>query len=427
MCSSICVRLAGIPQLFIKEEDLHKWSPSVKQQELDFDTESGEEECSISPHRNALNGLQKDHTHATVARTFPKSIFSVASRNEAQRLKFEQREKIKFCIKSGQSVKKTFQILQELYGTKAISRSRCKDWYLSFKRGRVSADDERSARATTSTTSKHVREVDRLVRQDSRITIREISAILSLPFGTVHAILASTLHLHQVAHKFVPRLLTPEHKQYRFQICEDLSDQAQNDPTFMSRIITGDESWVYTYKPNSKRPGTAKVNQVRSETKAKLIAFFDIRGVVHREFVPEGQALDAQFYLGVMERLRLNIQIKRPELWRKGNWLLHHDNTSAHDELKECHFFCSNNINLIPHPYHSPDLAPCDFFLFPKVNSMLKGHSFDSVEELQCASLIVLDDLREERFKSAFKAWQQRWVWCTAAQGNYFSADCGQI
>uniref|UniRef100_A0A3Q0SZE6 Mos1 transposase HTH domain-containing protein n=1 Tax=Amphilophus citrinellus TaxID=61819 RepID=A0A3Q0SZE6_AMPCI len=359
-----------------------------------------------------------------------KKSFHVAARNESQRLKFEQREKIKFCIKSGQSAKKTFQILQEVYGTKAMSWSRCFDWYLRFKRGRVSVDDvddDRSGRTTTSKTPKHIREIDRLVRQDFRITIREISAILNVSFGTVHAILASNLNLHQVAHKFVPRLLTPAHKQYRFQVCEDLYDQARDDPTFISRIITGDESWVYSYKPNTKQPGRAKVNQVRTKTKAMLITFFDIHGVVHREFVPEGQAVDAQFYLSVMQRLRENIQIKRPELWQKGNWLLHHDNTSAHNALKECHFFCYNNTNLIPHPYHSPDLAPCDFFLFPKINSKLKGQFFDTVEELQHASLMVLDNLKEEDFQSAFKAWQQRWVCCTAAQGNYFTADGGHI
>uniref|UniRef100_A0A3B4F9X0 Mos1 transposase HTH domain-containing protein n=1 Tax=Pundamilia nyererei TaxID=303518 RepID=A0A3B4F9X0_9CICH len=143
-------------------------------------------------------------------------IFSVASRNALQRLKFEQREKIKFCVKTKISVKKTFQMLQEVYGSKAMSRSRCKDWYLRFKNGRTSVDDEiRSGRPSTSTTPKHIREIDQLVRQDFRISLREISAILNVSFGTVQAILTSTLNLHQVANKLVPRLLTPELKQYQ--------------------------------------------------------------------------------------------------------------------------------------------------------------------------------------------------------------------
>jgi hypothetical protein len=45
----------------------------------------------------------------------------------------------------------------------------------------------------------------------------------------------------------------------------------------------------------------------------------------------------------------------------------------------------------IPHPPHLPDLAPCDFFLFPKVKLRLKGPRFDTVEEIQDESQRVLD------------------------------------
>ncbi|CAI5658033.1 unnamed protein product [Oreochromis niloticus] len=410
---------SGVHHVFdIKEEVSHEWSPSANEQDSDFFQEEEQERCI------GQDGLQEDDTRATAPRTFPMPIFSVASRNAFQRLKLEQREKIQFCVQTRISVKKTFKMLQEVYGSKAMSRSRCKDWYLRFKNGRTSVDDEtRSGRPSTSTTPKHIREIDRLVHQDLRISVREISAILNVSFGTVQAILTSTLNLHQVANKFVPRLLTPELKQNRLQTCKDLCQQTRDDPTFMSRIITGDESWVYGCKPGKAR----KVNPTRSKIKVKLIVFFDIHGVVHREFVPDGQAVDAPFYLNVMTRLRKNIEAKRPELWQKGDWLLHHDDTPAHNALKECHYFCYTDTNLILHPQHSPDLAPCDFFLFPKINAKLRGHFFDTVEEFQHASLIVLDSLGEEDFHRAFTAWQQRWVWCAAVQGNYLAANGGQI
>jgi hypothetical protein len=43
-------------------------------------------------------------------------------------------------------------------------------------------------------------------------------------------------------------------------------------------------------------------------------------------------------------------------------------------------------MTLIPHPPHSPDLAPCDFFLFPKIKLKLKGRRFDAIEEIQAES-----------------------------------------
>jgi len=65
-------------------------------------------------------------------------------------------------------------------------------------------------------------------------------------------------------------------------------------------------------------------------TKSMLIVFFDIRGIVHHEFAPQGQTMNAGFYRNVLCRLREDIQRKRPELWRAGNSLLHDDNAPSH-------------------------------------------------------------------------------------------------
>jgi hypothetical protein len=58
---------------------------------------------------------------------------------------------------------------------------------------------------------------------------------------------------------------------------------------------------------------------------------------------------------------------------------------------------------VIPHPPYSPDLAPCDFFLFPKIKLKLKGRRFDTVEEFQAESHRVLDTLTEKDFQEALQ------------------------
>jgi len=57
-------------------------------------------------------------------------------------------------------------------------------------------------------------------------------------------ILTEELHMRRVSAKFVPRHLTTEQKDDSVSICTDLHGRAQNDPKFMSSVITGDESWV---------------------------------------------------------------------------------------------------------------------------------------------------------------------------------------
>ena len=62
-----------------------------------------------------------------------------------------------------------------------------------------------------------------------------------------------------------------------------------------------------------------------------LVVFFDWQGVIHKEFVSEGQTINAVNYKGVMERLVNRIQRVRPGMCESGDWLLLHDNASSHN------------------------------------------------------------------------------------------------
>jgi hypothetical protein len=75
---------------------------------------------------------------------------------------------------------------------------------------------------------------------------------------------------------------------------------------------------------------------------------------------------------------------------------------------------------VIPHPPYSSDLAPCDFYLFPKMKLKLKGRRFDAIEEIQAESQ------REKYYQEAFQKWWRRWEWCLHAGGNYFEGDGGR-
>jgi len=72
---------------------------------------------------------------------------------------------------------------------------------------------------------------------------------------------------------------------------------------------------------------------------------------------------------------------KQPEMWSSGNWFLHPDNVPVHTALSVQHFLAKNNMIVIPHPPYSPDLTPCDFFLFPCMKGQMKGNCFVDVKE----------------------------------------------
>ena len=77
---------------------------------------------------------------------------------------------------------------------------------------------------------------------DRRSTVREIAQEVGVSKDSTHAILHYDLNMHRVAVKFVPKLLSPEQKDLRFEVAQDLLDTANTDPEFLNTVITGDES-----------------------------------------------------------------------------------------------------------------------------------------------------------------------------------------
>jgi histone-lysine N-methyltransferase SETMAR len=182
-------------------------------------------------------------------------------------VKLEQRANIKFCMKLSKSRAETFEMIQRAYINRAMSRARCFEWHARFKRGRTSLeDDKRSGQPSTSSTPKNVETIRRFVHEDCRRTINDIATIVNVSNGTVQTVLTCDLNMHRIAAKFVPRLLTPEQKEHFVTICQELRQRAMDDSSFMSRVITGDESWVYGYYPKTKhslRNGRAQDPQYR--------------------------------------------------------------------------------------------------------------------------------------------------------------------
>ena len=76
-------------------------------------------------------------------------------------------------------------------------------------------------------------------------------------------------------------------------------------------------------------------------------------------------------------------------------------------------------INTVPHSPYSPDLAPCDFCLFPK----LRGCRYETIEEMKEAVTKVIDMLTQEDFRRAFQNLLEWYNKCIAGGGDYFKGD----
>jgi transposase len=75
---------------------------------------------------------------------------------------------------------------------------------------------------------------------------------------------------------------------------------------------------------------------------------------------------------------------------------------ARHTSLKTTEFVTNNNMVIVPHPPYSPDLALCDFALFPKLKMKLKGRRFETAFDIQRESQAVVDSIKENGFHGAF-------------------------
>ena len=124
-------------------------------------------------------------------------------------------------------------MLQQAYGEDCLSRTQCHVWYQRFKSGRTSIeDDHKSGRPSTSMDEEHVEKVLAVIRQNRRMTVREVTEEVGICKSSCHLILTDKLKMRHVAAKFVPRLLTDAQKENRVTVSQELFDRSNVKKTF---------------------------------------------------------------------------------------------------------------------------------------------------------------------------------------------------
>ena len=236
--------------------------------------------------------------------------------------------------------------------------------------------------------------------------------------------------MRRVSAKFIPKLLSDKQKQHRFQVAQELINRSENGADLLNRVITGDESWVYGYDPETKAqlsqwkslgsPRPKKTGQSQSNVKMMMVVFFNSTGIVHHEYAPRGQTVNQEYYKSVLERLRENMRKKRPARWRDRNWILHHDNAPAYHAFSIIEFLAKFQIPVLSQPPYTPDIAPADFYQFQKLKFSLQGHRFDSIEDIQANTERALNTLKKKKFQECFEKWKHRWSRCVQSQGDNF-------
>ncbi|UYV63689.1 hypothetical protein LAZ67_2005309 [Cordylochernes scorpioides] len=313
----------------------------------------------------------------------------------------------------------TYELIKEAFGDAALSCSSTFEWFSRFLKGREKVNDDQNTGSPRSLRCEENKlKIKELIKSNRIISIKDLSSETGLSVGLCHQIVTKDLDMIRTSSKFVPRILTEEQKEVRMDVCKNMIEMTRTDPEWMQKIITGDETWVYQYDPETKRqssqwiergePKPKKARFAKSKVKTLLVNFFDINGLVHHEFIPFGRTINQEVYLGIMRRLREAGRLKRPERWQNNDWILHVDNARSHTAHVVLQFLAKHSTIHIPHPPYSPDLAPNDFFLYSILKMKLKGRKFDNVDMIQAESKATLRNLSKSDFISCFDNWKKR-------------------
>jgi histone-lysine N-methyltransferase SETMAR len=275
-------------------------------------------------------------------------------------------------------------------GANVMTVQHVRKWCREFDSGRVNVLDEQKIGQPSMSTDL-VLDIDAAVQADRRVSIAQLEIRFNLSRGTIWDIVHERLGYRKVCFKWVPRQLTDEHKKRRMGSSLMLHQRyEEHGEAFLSRIITGDKSWVFHCTPESKVESMTwkhPHSPVKKKFKTgKLMAtiFWDVHGVLLIDFTPPDSTINAAAYQKTLKRLKEAIRRTRPGLLtNRLAVLLLHDNARLHSATATMNVLNSWGWEILQHPPYSADLAPSDFHLFPKMKKHLRGHRFHSNEDVR--------------------------------------------
>src|ERR1700712_1634247 len=344
--------------------------------------------------------------------------------------KSEFRVLIKHYFLRGKTIKETEDKLKKYYGESAPSHKMVQKWFTNFRCGQMTTEDaERPGPSFTVTTEEIVTKVHDIVLHDRRVKVREIAEAVGISTERVHNILHQHLEMKKLSARWVPRLLTVDQKRNRVTTSKDCLDMFKRNPKeFLRRFVTVDETWIHHYTPETKEqskqwtsPGERapkKAKTVISAGKVMATVFWDSQGIILIDYLEKGRTITGQYYSELLDRFDAAFKEKRTFPYRT-KLLFHHDNAPAHSSAVATAKLVNLGYELLPHPPYSPDLAPCDFFLFPNMKKWLGGKRFASNEEVITETEAYFTEFEKSYYLEGLQKLENRCARCIELKGDY--------
>ncbi|CAF4715888.1 unnamed protein product [Rotaria sp. Silwood2] len=322
-----------------------------------------------------------------------------------------------------------YEELHSVFADEAPPLRTVERWAKWFREGREEVEDEaRPGRPVTETTTENIEQIRRLIDDDPYSTIEELQEQTGLSYSTTQRIISDHLQLRKITARYIPKHLTDFQRAERVRICKENLEKFEKRIWRLCDVVTGDESWFYHKQIGRKSANAAWVTKgdppptvvrlSKFAPRTLFSIFFKSNGpvIIHR--IERGQTVDHRYYIdNCLQPVVNEIKRQRPSFGTRGIKLLH-DNGKPHVHKAVCDYLESEDITIVPHPPNSPDLAPCDFWLFDFVKQNIGDQ--DDAESLNDAITTFMYSLDPEEYRKTFDKWVERMQLCVDNNGEYF-------
>ena len=297
-------------------------------------------------------------------------------------------------------------------------------WFDQFKSGDLNTDHKPIPGRPLIDHEGRKERLKEAIINDRYITYRDLVAQVNVSTGSIFN-LKDELGVEKLKGIWIPHQLTITHKNQRKIWPENQLRIFKNGSLRkVDHIVTGDEMWMFfhtVYQGNKRRwifsdePYHEVAKQSNTRNNRMFTIFFNSSSVVHSQFQEEGFAVKSIDYLDTLKKAKQNLVDSGTK-----NFILHQDNSPVHMSQESKDYYKEDKWQLTNHPPHSPDLSPCDFWLFKEIKTAFRGKKYETDTELALAVDLFIAQIPISEFEKCFKIWFERMDKCIKAEGGYF-------
>jgi histone-lysine N-methyltransferase SETMAR len=339
-------------------------------------------------------------------------------------MELEQRYIIKFLTEEYVKTPEILARLRQHYGDRVFSQSTVYRWVRAAKLGRRDLSNIPSPGRTPDEGLRAA--VARRHEKDPHLSARQIAKSLGVGHATVCRCLSDGLGLKCLHLRWVPHTLTADQKAKRASYAEVmLRILATHQSTGFHYLFTGDESWIfYTYYDRTRwvyswEDVEEAVRPSHYQKKTMVTIFFNGSGQFVIDILPIGVKMDSTYFAdNIIDTLAGSCY---PDGRQPGERkvMLHFDNAPIHCTAMITERMFLREFKKMDHPPYSPDLSPCDFFLFGYLKGELTKRDYATPEDLFFEIRSVTAGISPELCRRVFESWIVRLQECINSGGEY--------